>query len=301
MSKPYFPPLKSLHYFLVAAQLSSFKLAAIQLHVTQAAISQQIKLLEDYFDFSLFVRKTRQVHLSEKGRQLLPFIEKGFAHLHEGIKQLSGDPKPNILRISAINSFTSIWLLPRLHTFQSKYPNIMIQIAPTNELVDFNNDEIDLAIRMGKGEYKGLRSTRLIQEEMLLIASPSIISNKDAVNPAEVFALPWIEDTSTDVALVFDVLCKLHDVAPANIIPIIRADNSVTIIDNVMQGRGFALANRSLVLEHITAGTLISLLDFSHPSPFSLFLVAPAHNFEWQKVMLFERWLVPLLHESFGQ
>lgn len=299
MNKSYLPPLKALQYFLVAAQLSSFKMASQQLNVTQAAISQQIKILEEYFGFALFIRKTRQTQLSDKGRQLLPFVEQAFACLHQGVQLLSGDPNPKILRISAINSFTSICLLPRLHTFQSKHPDIMIQIAPTNELVDFNDGEIDLAIRMGRGIYKGLLSKPLLKEEMLLIASPSVINKEDVLDSKKVFSLPWIEDTSTDVAPVFEALCKQTEVSPTAIMPIIRTDSSVTIIDNVMQGRGFALANRSLVLEHIGAGRLLSLLNFSHPSPFSLYLVAPEHNFGWEKVKFFENWLIPLINESF--
>lgn len=300
MKKSYLPPLKSLHYFLLAAQLSSFKLAAAKLNVTQAAISQQIKLLETYFGFPLFIRNTRQTKLSDKGRKLLPFIEKGFATLQEGVQQFSNDPNPKILRISAINSFTSIWLLPRLHTFQAKYPEIMIQIVPTNELVDFNDGEIDIAIRMGKGFYKGLKSKALNKDEMLLIASPSLVNKEDIHDANKVFSLPWIEDSSPDVDQVFSALCEKHQIASSRIIPVIRADSSVTIIDNVLQGRGIALANRSLVLEYIEAGRLHTLLDFSHPSPFSLFLVGPEHNFEWKKVKLFENWLTPLIKSYFG-
>ncbi|MGK0268928.1 MAG: LysR family glycine cleavage system transcriptional activator, partial [Paraglaciecola sp.] len=109
MQKSYLPPLKSLQYFLVAAQLSSFKLAAQELNVTQAAISQQMKSLEEYFGFVLFIRQTRSTVLNEQGRKLLPFIEQAFELLLAGVKHVSGDPNPTILRISAINSFTSIW------------------------------------------------------------------------------------------------------------------------------------------------------------------------------------------------
>ncbi|MFT6268651.1 MAG: LysR family glycine cleavage system transcriptional activator [Alphaproteobacteria bacterium] len=299
MQKSYLPPLKALHYFLVAAQRSSFKLAAQELNVTQAAISQQIKVLEAYFGFPLFIRLTRQTMLSEQGRKLLPFIDQGFAQLYAGVKQLSGDLNATILRISAINSFTSIWILPRLHTFQAAHPEIMVQIAPSNDLVDFNKGDIDLAIRMGQGQYKGLLSKPVLQDEMLLVASPSVIDKKDILNPQKIFTLPLIEDTSADVRQIFEMLCTQHEVSSASLVPVIRADNSVTIIENVMQGRGFSLVNRSLVLEHIASGKLLSLLNFSHKSPFSLYLVAPEHHFKWEKVKAFERWFVPLIGEYF--
>jgi LysR family glycine cleavage system transcriptional activator len=300
MQKSYLPPLKSLHYFLVAGQLSSFKLAAQALNVTQAAISQQIKLLEGYFGFVLFIRQTRSTVLSKHGHTLLPFIEQAFERLHAGIKHLSGDPNPTILRISAINSFTSIWLLPRLSSFQDLHPEVMIQIAPNNNMANFERDQIDLAIRMGKGSYKGLQSKLLVQDEMLLVASPTLISKEQVLDPKAVFALPWIEDTSADVTEVFKIVCGQHKQIIDKIVPVIRAENSVTIIDNVLQGRGFGLVNRSLVLEHIQSGRLLKLLNFSHASPYSLYLVAPEQNFNWEKIKQFESWLTPLIEGSFG-
>jgi LysR family glycine cleavage system transcriptional activator len=300
MQKSYLPPLKSLQYFLVAAQLSSFKLAAQELNVTQGAISQQIKLLEEYFGFLLFIRQTRSIVLSEQGRNLLPFVEQAFELLRGGIKHLSGDPNPTILRISAINSFTSIWLLPRISIFQELHPEVMIQIAPNNSMANFETDQIDLAIRMGEGKYKGLQSKLLVKDEMFLVASPTLISIEHVLNSKSVFSLPWIEDTSVNVNEVFRILCRQHKQMINNIVPVIRAESSITIIDNILQGRGFGLANRSLVLEHIESGKLLKLLNFSHPSPYSIYLVAPEQNFNWEKIKKFETWLTPLIERSFG-
>jgi LysR family glycine cleavage system transcriptional activator len=300
MQKSYLPPLKSLQYFLVAAQLSSFKLAAQELNVTQAAISQQMKSLEEYFGFVLFIRQTRSTVLNEQGRKLLPFIEQAFELLLAGVKHVSGDPNPTILRISAINSFTSIWLLPRISAFQELHPEVMIQIAPNNSMANFDKDQIDLAIRMGKGKYKGLQSRLLVKDDMLLLASPKLISSEHVLDSKAVFSLPWIEDTSVDVNEIFKILCRQHKQMINNILPVIRAESSITIIDNLLQGRGFGLVNRSLVLEHIQSGKLLKLLNFSHSSPYSIYLVAPEQNFNWEKIRKFEMWLTPLIERSFG-
>ena len=300
MSKSYLPPLKATQYFLVAAQLSSFKLAAQELNVTQAAISQQIRLLESYFGFPLFIRKTRQVLLTEKGRILQPFIEGGFAQIHAGVRQLAGDPKPTILRISTIHSFTSIWLLPRLSTFQSENPDLMVQIAPSNHLVDFDKGEIDLAIRVGTGDYKGLVAKKIVQDEIVLIASPLLIREEQTLNPQVVFSLPWIEDISSDICEVFEFICGQYNIAMSDIVPLVKTDNSVTIIENVVAGRGIALVQRSLVSDHIKSCKLLTLLNFSHKSPFSLYLVAPEQNFNWEKVKQFEKWLISSIEDSYG-
>lgn len=300
MVKSYLPPLKALQYFLAAAKLSSFKLAALELNVTQAAISQQIKILEDYFGFTLFIRKTRHTILNDQGKRLFPFIERGFGQLQEGVKMLSGDPKPNILRLSTINSFTSIWLLPQLHTFQEKYPNIMVQIAPSNELVDFDRGEIDLAIRMGTGKYKGLVSKKIVQDELVLIASPLLIESTQILNPEIIFALPWIEDTSFDISEVFDILCAQYGIEKSSMIPIIKSNHSVTIIENVIQGRGFALANKNLVSQQLDSGDLLALLNFTHKNSFAMHLVAPEQNFKWEKVKRFEDWFVKSIAASYG-
>jgi LysR family glycine cleavage system transcriptional activator len=129
---------------------------------------------------------------------------------------------------------------------------VTIQIAPNNNMANFEKDQIDLAIRMGKGNYKGLQSRLLVQDEMLLVASPMLISKEHVQDPKAMFSLPWIEDISVDVTDVFKVVWRQHKQLINNIVPVIRADNSVTIIDNVLQGRGFGLANRSLVLEQMS-------------------------------------------------
>ncbi|WP_342807794.1 LysR substrate-binding domain-containing protein [Alteromonas sp. M12] len=293
------PPLKSLHFFMVAAELSSFKLAAEKLFVTQAAVSQQIKLLESFLEQRLFERSNRQTQLTHAGELLLPYVQQGFSQFKTGLKVISGDANPNILRISTIHSFTSLWLLPRLLQFQKLHPELMVQLAPSNDLVDFNRGDIDLAIRMGQGGYKGLAEKKLVNDQLILVASPDVIAQQQINNPNVVFQLPWIEDTSPDVATVFETLCQTYAADIHGLTPSIRASNSVLLIENAVAGRGFTLVNKSLVADHLQNGSLLALLEFSYPSPYSLYLVAPAQNFEWQKVKLFESWFVPLVHQSF--
>ena len=173
----YLPPLKSLQYFLVAGQSKNFKQAAEQLHVTQAAVSQQIRLLEENLQSKLFERSNKQTMLTEKGRQLLPFMQRAFEELSSGIQIVTGDQNPQILRISTVHSFTSLWLIPRLQEFQKLHPEIMVQLAPSSELIDFKQSNIDMAIRMGRGGHSELVQKKIFDDTLTFVASPTLLIN----------------------------------------------------------------------------------------------------------------------------
>ena len=299
--KDYLPPLKSLQFFVVAAKLGSFKRAAEALHVTQAAVSQQIKQLESHLDIRLFERNNRNTQLTSAGKKLLPYIDQGFAQIKQGLSQVSGDEHPHVLRISAIHSFTSLWLLPRLQSFQDLHPELTVQLAPNNKLVDFEHDDVDMAIRMGKGDYPGLVSKLLMQDHMIIVASPELIDKQRVDDPEHIFSLPWIEDTSRDVVPIFEHLCEQHNVDPRKVTSVIKANDSVILIDNALASRGALLVNKSLVLEPLSNGNLVRLMNFTYPSPYSLFLVAPEHHLQWPKVLQFEQWITPLIAQTYKQ
>lgn len=296
----YLPPLKSLHYFMVAAQQGSFKAAAEKLNVTQAAISQQIRQLEEHLQLPLFKRSGKDTQLTDQGRKLLPYISRGFDEWVKGIQRISGDPKPKVLRLSTLHSFTSLWLIPRLHEFQKLHPDIMVQLAPANQLIDFEDDDIDLAIRMGRGGYEPLQEKRIVKDHLILVASPTLVHNIDVLNPKQIFALPWIEDTSRGIQEALQACCQQFNVERESLVPIISADNAVPLIENAVEGRGFAMVNSGLVADHLRAGRLVKLLNFSAVSPYSLYLVAPEQHFTWHKIKLFEQWFVPKVQASFA-
>ncbi len=296
----YLPPLKCLQFFCVAGQLQSFKKAAEKLNVTQAAVSQQIRLLEDHLGLQLFERSARQTRLTEAGRRMLPFIESGFEELTNGVMSVTGDPRPDVLRISTLHSFTSLWLIPRLQEFQSKYPDIMVQLAPINELVDFKQSDIDLAIRMGRGGYSGLQEKKLLNEYLSLVASPSLLKGIDVKDPKQVFRLPWIDDTSRGIQEVLLACCKQFEIDRKTLVPVMESNNAVPLIESAVAGRGFMLANSSLVADHLRTGRLVNLLNYKSKSPYSLFLVAPESHFKWHKVQMFEQWFVPKVKASFA-
>jgi LysR family glycine cleavage system transcriptional activator len=300
LSMKYLPPLKSLQFFLVAGQSKNFKQAAEQLNVTQAAVSQQIRLLEENLQSKLFERTNKKTMLTEKGRRLLPFMQRAFEELTSGVQAVTGDPNPQVLRISTVHSFCSLWLVPRLQEFQNLHPEIMVQLAPSSELIDFKQSDIDLAIRMGRGGYADLTEKKIYDDNLIFVASPKLLVGIDKDNPEQVFRLPWIEDTSIGIQESFQDYCKSINFKHKTLVPVIQTNDALPLIDSAVHDRGFLLVNSSLVVEHIRAGRLVKLLNYSIKSPYSLFLVAPDQQFSWRKVKLFEDWLVPKLLKSFS-
>ncbi|MGS2721594.1 LysR substrate-binding domain-containing protein [Paraglaciecola aestuariivivens] len=293
------PSLKSLQFFWVAAQQKSFKLAAEQLFVTQAAVSQQIRLLEGYLGVELFVRSVKQTLLTREGQQLFPHIDLAFKEMQLGVQKVSGDMRPNILRITALHSFTSSWLIEHLPNFQAQFPELMVQLMPSNELVNFQQTEVDLAIRMGRGGYAGVQEKQIMTDQLVLVASPLALAKIDKSQAAEVFKLPIIYDTSPAFPEAYQACAEHFGVNIDGCRLSIQSDNAMPLIDHALAGQGLLLTNQCLVERHLRHKTLEVVLDYRVVSPYSLYLVAPEHHFSFAKVKAFEQWFVPTVTKSF--
>ncbi len=238
------PPLKSLQVFLTAAKSHSFKAAAEQLFVTQAAVSQQIRILEDHLGCQLFERQSKQTRLNHQGKLLMPFIEQAFNQISQGVKAVTFEPNSNDLRISATHSVTSLLLIPMFTDFQQQNPDLNMQFAPNNKLESFEEQDIDIAIRHGLGVYPGLESRKLIEDTIVLVASPLIIKS-DECDSATIFNLPLLEDTSADVQQAITDCCLKFKVNREQIKSKLKTSDSVPIIQNARLVKGWHLSAKS--------------------------------------------------------
>jgi len=287
------PPLKSLRVFLAAARHSSFKLAAEELFVTQAAVSQQIRLLEEYFSTSLFIRDNKKTQLNAQGMQLLPFIEGAFKQIEMGVNAVTGEKNSGELKIAALHSVTSLLLIPEINHFQESNSEVRVQFIPSNNLESFVSNNVDIAIRRGLGNYKGLESRKLIDDEIILVGSP-LLAGTGSIDPEIVFALPLLEDTSSDIQEAIVDCCYRFDAEKSQLNSYLRTTDALPIIQSVIAGQGIAFVSKALVNKNLKSGQLINVLDYSYVSTRTLYLVAPAHHFTWRKVQLFEQWLKAL-------
>ncbi|GLX77117.1 LysR family transcriptional regulator [Thalassotalea insulae] len=284
------PPLKSLQVFLAAAQQQSFKCAAEQLHVTQAAVSQQIRLLERFFDTPLFDRENNQTRLNAKGQLLFPYIEKAFEQMTLGVNAVISEPNPFSLRISALHSVTSLLLVPKISDFQQQNPDLNVQFSPNNKLDLFQGDGVDIAIRRGLGQYPGLESHKLIDDAIVLVASPLLLSTiKQELNA--IFSLPLLEDISSDIQEAITACCSTFGINKAQLHIKLSTTDALPIVQQALAGQGIAFVSKVLVKQYIKQGQLVNVLDYAYDNPRTLYLVAPPHHFLWPKVKRFEKWL----------
>jgi LysR family transcriptional regulator, glycine cleavage system transcriptional activator len=290
MAMSQLPPLNSLRYFMVAAQTLSFKQAAEQLFVTQAAISQHIKSLESFLDTPLFVRHTRQVSLTEAGRLLLPEIELGFLAFQRGIGHIAKDQRPDSLNITVTESFSSRWLVPNLRSFTSANPDLRVRLQPSNQLSEFKDDSLDIAVRFGVGRYPGLESRFIAADKYCLVAHPSLLeANWQAKN---ITMLPMLEENSSDILSAWLAFYQRYKLDESQLKRALQTDDStLTILEAALAGQGMAMLRYSLIYQQLNRGQLVKVLDFEHPCDYNYYLVAPAHHFNRKKVQVFAAWL----------
>ena len=150
------PPLNALRAFEASARRLSFARAAEELGVTPAAISHQVRQLEDQLGVALFHRMTRQVALTDAGRVLLPGLTEGFDALAGALDTLRSLEESGRLTVAVAPSFAAKWLVPRIERFNARHRDIDLLIMPGMDLVDFRTDGVDVAIRYGRGKYDGL-------------------------------------------------------------------------------------------------------------------------------------------------
>jgi LysR family glycine cleavage system transcriptional activator len=176
MARP-LPPLNALRDFESAARHLSFSRAAEELHVTPAAVSHQIKALEDHLGIRLFHRRNRAVHLTEAGESYLAVVRDAFDRLSAATVRLAEHDRVGQLVIAVLPSFASKWLIPRLPRFRTLAPEIDVTVAASHDMVDLVGGQADLAIRYGRGAWPGLKALRFLAEEVFPVCSPRLLND----------------------------------------------------------------------------------------------------------------------------
>ncbi len=290
------PPLKSLSYFKTAAELGSFKLAAQQLNVTQAAVSQQIRLLEEHLQCQLFTRQTRQVSLTKEGRLLLPYINAGFKSFNEGVNELVQTTQPHTLSVSVLPSFAHSWLMPKLNEFHRQYPEFILRIDPSEQLTDFNSGQIDVGLRFGAGNYPNVRSEYLANDVMVLAYKPGTFDLNKPLQP-QLTNQQYILDICPDAERAWQTLFAKYQLPQNHLNAFMEIDNAALVMQAVIAGQGIAVLRKQLIQYALEQNMIEVLPNFSVECEYNYFLVAPAHHFEREKVRLFLSWLKSVLND----
>ena len=187
------PPLPAIRCFEAAARHGSFTRAADELGMTQAAVSFQIKVLEDRLGSPLFLRGPRGVTLTESGRRLAPAVSEAFAQLRAAFQELN-ETAEGVLSLTVIPAFAANWLVPRLGAFQLAHPKIAVKLDVSGEVVDLAREEFDIGIRSGSGAWPGLNAHRLFPIAYTPMLSPKLLATAGRLEaPEDLLKLPLID------------------------------------------------------------------------------------------------------------
>ena len=190
------PPLTALRAFEAAARLASFTKAARELHVTPGAISHQIRGLEKYLGVTLFRRTTRRLELTDQGQLAAEHFREAFDRLARGVSQLLASDGGGSLTLSVTSAFATRWLVPKLGRFLRRCPGIDLRIRAGSQPVDFDHDDIDIAVRIGRGGIAGAIAVPAFGESIAPLASPALIRQYGLRRASDLARAPLLHDDS---------------------------------------------------------------------------------------------------------
>jgi len=281
-------PLNALRTFEAVASHMSFSKGAEFLNVTPAAVSTQIRALEERLNQPLFHRHGRKISLTEAGHKLLPGVQRGLKELRQAVEVISHDRHEGVLNLSMMPSFLQKWLMPRLPEFYTANPQMDLRISVDRSLVDFNQTDMHAAVRLGGGNWPGLKSVKLMDEWILPVCSKRLLKKIDPIESIEdlqkhellftpgKFLDPWFREFGEGNR---DNRWSL-------------LNDSISILMAAEQGEGIALTRWSLASREIEARRLLRPIDAIVKADWSHYFVAPPHYYDLPKVAAFRDWMV---------
>lgn len=290
------PPLTSLRAFVATARHLSFTRAADELHVTSAAIGQQIRLLEDYIGQALFLRNRGQLELTDTGLTLMPGLTDAFDRVLDTMARLTVASDAAPIRVSVAPSFASKWLVPRLAALRKRAPDLEVLVDASVKLVDPSRDETDCVVRYGVGAYPGLAVDKLFAEAVLPVCSPELAEQHGLFRgPQALLGVPLLHEDGPER----DTSCpdwsawlRASGVDLRVGEPGMRFNQSSLVLDAAMAGQGVGLGKLRLIEADLAAGRLVSPFGTPQPVEFSYFFAATPHKARLARVALFRDWLL---------
>lgn len=284
------PPLAAIRVFEAAARLLSFTRAAAELGMTQAAVSYQIKLLENRLGAPLFLRQPRALALTEAGQWLAPRTTEAFDLLREAYSRF-GEREQAMLTVNTMHTFAAQWLSPRLGKFQLLHPGIAVRMETTGRLVDFSREEVDVVIRSGKGKWDGLATLKLIDVRFTPMLSPGLAAKVGGLKgPEDLLKVPLLDPLDRGWDRWFE-----HYKLPADAL---KRDNAPTFelqtitASAAAAGAGAALLNPEFFELEVAAGRLIAPYETMDEAGNAYWLAYPESRRNVPKIKAFRDWIV---------
>ena len=293
------PPLEPLVAFEAAARLLSFTQAGAELNLSQAAVSQRIRNLENHLGIELFVRKHKSVHLSPAGREFQHTVATTLRQLASAIADIRAPQGRTRLTVAADQSVASMWLIARLPDFQQQYPDIAVRLIASDDEQDCLDSDVQLAIIHGNGSWQNHASEKLFDEEIFAVCSPGYLVGREPQTKTVI---------KQPADLIDQVLLELEDNrwdwmnwrgwfnASGADLPTshrgYRINSYPLVIDAAKNGQGVALGWRYLVDDDLQSGALVKLMDYSVHTEYGYYFVWPTQNRLTPAAIDFRQWAV---------
>ena len=283
------PSLTALRAFEAAARHLSFTKAAEELHVTQAAISHQVKSLEQHLGVRLFRRMTRRLLLTDEAQTLLNVVQRSFDNIAATVQQLSRHSTQGTLDVMLRPFFAARWLSHRLSRFWVQHPQITLRLHHSSATVDLPRAGVDLAVRWGDGNWNGVEVELLMPVKVAPVCSPSLLHGDAPLRtPADLRFHPLLHEESIDLWPVWFEGVGLPDFElPAGSV----IDDTNVRVQAAIDGQGFALAPLALLRDDIATGRLVTQFDYVLDD-LGYYIVYPRGALNEPKVRIFRDWLL---------
>lgn len=289
------PPLNLLRGFEAAARHLSFTRAAEEMNVTQAAVSHQIKLLEEHLGAPLFQRMIRKLRLTDEGRALLPAVQAAFEQIAEAVTALRTQQGNKSLTVGLEPSFGANWMSPRLGGFWAQHPGVDLRLHHSLQKVEFAHDDLDLAVRWGQNDWPNLIAERLMGLAFTPVCSPALLRGSHSLStPADLSNHTLLHDYDYDGWREWLASLGVVGVRPESGVVI---DDTNVLTQAAIDGQGVALCGLALVAGHLAAGRLVRPFEHTISTKSAYYVIYPTAALKRPHIRDFISWL----HEEVGR
>ncbi|NCP63286.1 MAG: transcriptional regulator GcvA [Paraglaciecola sp.] len=284
------PPLNSLKTFEAAARHLSFTRAADELFVTQAAVSHQVKTLEDFLSMKLFMRKNRSLLLTEEGQRYYLDLKDIFRALQDATEKLLAKGAKGAITVALPPSFAIQWLVPRINRFSQENPDIDVRIKAVDYDEGFLDDDVDVAIYYGRGKWSGLVADKLHTEYLTPVCSPLLFQSGRPLNQLEDLRYHVLLHDSSREA--WKAWIKQFNIAGVNVNHGPIFSHSMLVLQAAALGQGIALGHSVLARPEIESGRLVCPFAEKQITNNAYYFVCHPGQAELGKIAAFRQWLI---------
>ena len=255
------PSLSALRAFAALAEAGSFSRAGAALNVSHAAISQQVRALEERLGVLLVVRGGPRGRLTPEGLRLAQALAAAFADIAQAVDEVTGADAGRPLQVTTTSAFASNWLMPRLSEFRHLHPEVELMLNPTSQLIELAPGGVDVAIRFGTGTWRGLDAELLAPTSMVLVGAAALLADRVIREPRDILELPWLQELGTSEMSNW---LRDHGVIAPRKDSVIHLPGHL-VLEGLRNGDGVSLASRVVVERELASGRLVALFEDKAP------------------------------------